>query len=155
VNAGTVLNNYAHIFDILIRLRQVVDHPYLVLFGKHSSENANGPQLNDATEVLCGLCHETPTDARQSRCHHVFCQGCICDFLQIESADTAALCPLCSSPLSIDLEQSEDPHSNEVWGRGAKLGRRNFLRHINVERFQSSTKLEALMQVSTRTWRPI
>lgn len=30
VNAGTVLNNYAHIFDILIRLRQAVVHPYLV-----------------------------------------------------------------------------------------------------------------------------
>jgi hypothetical protein len=36
-----------------------MDHPDLVLFGKHSSENANGPQLNDATdhEVLCGLCY--------------------------------------------------------------------------------------------------
>jgi DNA repair protein RAD16 len=31
VNHGTVLNNYAHIFDILIRLRQAVDHPYLVI----------------------------------------------------------------------------------------------------------------------------
>ena len=30
VRAGSVLNNYAHIFDILIRLRQAVVHPYLV-----------------------------------------------------------------------------------------------------------------------------
>ena len=30
--SGTVLNNYAHIFDILIRLRQAVDHPYLVIY---------------------------------------------------------------------------------------------------------------------------
>ncbi|RQM19438.1 hypothetical protein B5M09_011584 [Aphanomyces astaci] len=30
VSAGTLLNNYAHIFDLLIRLRQAVDHPYLV-----------------------------------------------------------------------------------------------------------------------------
>ena len=29
LQTGTVLNNYAHIFDILIRLRQAVDHPYL------------------------------------------------------------------------------------------------------------------------------
>jgi len=35
---GTVLNNYAHIFDILIRLRQAVDHPYLVI---HSHSRTN------------------------------------------------------------------------------------------------------------------
>lgn len=54
-------------------------------------------------------------------------------------------------PLSFFLiaSQSEDPHSKEDWGRGAKIGRRKFLRHINVDRFQSSTKLEALMQVFT------
>jgi hypothetical protein len=110
-----------------------MDHPYLVLFGKHSSENANGPQLNDATEVLCGLCH---------RCSPIAMP--LCDFLQIESADTAAPCPLCSS-------QSEDTQSNEDWGRGIKVGRWKFLRHINVDRFQSSPKLETLMQVRTRT----
>merc|ERR1711865_1006207 len=31
---GTVLHNYAHIFDLLAKLRQAVDHPYLVV---HSS----------------------------------------------------------------------------------------------------------------------
>ena len=31
VESGTVLNNYAHIFDLLIRLRQAVCHPYLVV----------------------------------------------------------------------------------------------------------------------------
>jgi DNA repair protein RAD16 len=36
VAAGTVLHNYAHIFDILIRLRQAVDHPYLVEFSKRN-----------------------------------------------------------------------------------------------------------------------
>ena len=33
VKKGTVLNNYAHIFELLSRLRQAVDHPYLVLHG--------------------------------------------------------------------------------------------------------------------------
>jgi DNA repair protein RAD16 len=32
LQSGTVLNNYAHIFEILIRLRQAVDHPYLVIY---------------------------------------------------------------------------------------------------------------------------
>lgn len=31
VEQGTILNNYAHVFDLLLRLRQAVDHPYLVL----------------------------------------------------------------------------------------------------------------------------
>lgn len=35
--SGTVLNNYAHIFDILIRLRQAVDHPYLVIYSDTQS----------------------------------------------------------------------------------------------------------------------
>ena len=37
---GTVLNNYAHIFDILIRLRQAVDHPYLVIYSDTQSTSA-------------------------------------------------------------------------------------------------------------------
>jgi DNA repair protein RAD16 len=32
VNKGTLLHNYAHIFQLLSRLRQALDHPYLVLF---------------------------------------------------------------------------------------------------------------------------
>ncbi|GAB4813783.1 hypothetical protein N2152v2_000829 [Parachlorella kessleri] len=32
VDAGTVLNNYAHVFDLLIRLRQAVNHPYLIIY---------------------------------------------------------------------------------------------------------------------------
>ena len=34
VSSGTLLNNYAHIFDLLIRLRQAVNHPYLVQFSE-------------------------------------------------------------------------------------------------------------------------
>ena len=32
VEQGTLLNNYAHIFDLLMRMRQAVDHPYLVVY---------------------------------------------------------------------------------------------------------------------------
>ena len=31
VQAGSVLNNYANIFEVLMRLRQAIDHPYLVI----------------------------------------------------------------------------------------------------------------------------
>merc|ERR1719361_868158 len=37
VSDGTLLNNYAHIFDLLMRMRQSVDHPYLVLYSKKKS----------------------------------------------------------------------------------------------------------------------
>nr|GMC47324.1 DNA repair protein RAD16-like [Ipomoea batatas] len=43
VREGTVSNNYAHIFDLLTRLRQAVDHPYLVEYSVSAlarSENA-------------------------------------------------------------------------------------------------------------------
>ena len=47
VDAGTVLNNYAHIFDILIRLRQVVDHPYLVLHSASKPLAVGGIRYGD------------------------------------------------------------------------------------------------------------
>lgn len=40
VQTGTVLNNYAHIFDLLIRLRQAVNHPYLVVYSNTAAANA-------------------------------------------------------------------------------------------------------------------
>ncbi|CAJ1333232.1 unnamed protein product [Effrenium voratum] len=33
VESGTVLHNYAHVFDLIMRLRQAVDHPYLIIHG--------------------------------------------------------------------------------------------------------------------------
>ena len=35
VKKGTVLNNYAHVFELLSRLRQACDHPYLVLHSRN------------------------------------------------------------------------------------------------------------------------
>ena len=39
VDKGTLLHNYAHIFDLLARLRQAVDHPYLVIHGKYAGKS--------------------------------------------------------------------------------------------------------------------
>lgn len=38
VNKGTFLHNYAHIFDLLSRLRQTTDHPFLVVFSRPSEK---------------------------------------------------------------------------------------------------------------------
>ena len=35
VDKGTLLHNYAHVFELLSRLRQATDHPYLVIHGKY------------------------------------------------------------------------------------------------------------------------
>lgn len=33
VDQGVLLNNYAHVFDLIMRLWQAVDHPYLIIHG--------------------------------------------------------------------------------------------------------------------------
>ncbi len=38
VQSGTVLNNYAHIFELLMRMRQAVNHPWLVTHRGETSE---------------------------------------------------------------------------------------------------------------------
>ncbi|EFJ12572.1 hypothetical protein SELMODRAFT_123971 [Selaginella moellendorffii] len=68
VKEGSVLNNYGHIFDLLTRLRQAVDHPYLVV---HSATGASGNLLSEGSEdtkIACPRC-ETPltVDAKSSK----------------------------------------------------------------------------------------
>ena len=50
VKKGSVLHNYAHIFELLSRLRQACDHPYLVV---HSKNNATKtlPDINKRAKV--------------------------------------------------------------------------------------------------------
>lgn len=187
VAAGTLLNNYAHIFDILIRLRQVVDHPYLVL---HSSNYSNsefstalssavtsrqGSQVNDEDDDVCGFCHEPVVDLREAKCGHVFCCACVSGYLETlqegggdvnESGDededgdrhvhqdtACATCPQCSEPLSLLLGAPRTSNvenggnfSTSIWDH-TKRRRKSFLQKIDLRLFQSSTKMEALMQV--------
>ena len=66
VDEGTLLNNYAHIFDLLMRMRQAVDHPYLVVYSKKDSVRQDAARAGQAAiangSVDCDLCHEPPTD---------------------------------------------------------------------------------------------
>lgn len=41
VNKGTILHNYAHIFELLSRLRQACNHPYLVIQDPRKSTDRN------------------------------------------------------------------------------------------------------------------
>ncbi|KAL8144665.1 hypothetical protein AgCh_003020 [Apium graveolens] len=63
VAEDNVGNNYAHISDLLTRLRQAVDHPYLVLFSK-AAKSRNLNEVLDANngELICGLCNGSAED---------------------------------------------------------------------------------------------
>jgi DNA repair protein RAD16 len=104
VEAGTVLNNYANVFDLLLRLRQVrdsfpcspdfssspsttlfrnfshisqtLDHPYLVLHRQQVEGS------NQANNEICQICYDPAEEAATSKCKHVFCRVCIETFLQ-------------------------------------------------------------------------
>ena len=68
VTEGTLLNNYAHIFDLLTKMRQAVDHPYLIVHSKKNHAEtvakaaATGAPLVANGSVDCELCSEPPTD---------------------------------------------------------------------------------------------
>ena len=188
VMAGTVLNNYAHIFDILIRLRQAADHPYLVIYSntikdyESSSSSYDGRVLTseevsmkysnhhgaadrEETDMYCSLCHEPPEDPRKAKCGHIFCRLCILDLVEAFSAQTTdevldtgnrkrgsraldcngCMCPVCQKPLTIS--SIEEDNSSEVVTK-FKSRNSSIMSKIDLKKFQSSTKLEALMQVN-------
>lgn len=66
IASGTVLNNYAHIFDILIRLRQAVDHPYLVIFSETKSVMSSDSMESAAIDVMSNSSGATGKSGRKS-----------------------------------------------------------------------------------------
>ena len=157
VQAETLLNNYAHILDLLTRLRQAIDHPYLVLHSKRGEEAAadgagiaGGAQYGDGG-AICGLCFEDAEAPVTARCGHVFCRECVSSYLETIAADAACLCPTCRATLSVDLgggnggggESSGGGHTSRG---GGGYSRKGILSRIELSKFQSSTKIEALME---------
>lgn len=113
VQEGTLLNNYAHIFDLLMRMRQAVCHPYLVLHSKKDSArgtNSSAPTVfNGATD--CHLCDEPPTDRVVSTCcQTAFCKSCVIGYMETSAGIGNGIetqCPSCRNPFTIDLNQVE------------------------------------------------
>lgn len=83
-------------------------------------------------------------DPRVAKCGHIFCLSCITEYLQVENTDISAICPTCETPLSLNLLEEK---SNNAINLSLVSKRKSFLHKIEVNNFQSSTKLEALMQV--------
>ncbi|CAB9496901.1 regulator of chromatin subfamily A member 3-like 1 [Seminavis robusta] len=115
VAQGTLLNNYAHIFDLLTRMRQAVDHPYLIVYSKRNCERASNS--GDSSQPLvangstdCDICHELPTGRVVSTCcGAAFCRSCVLEYVStaVGGTDDETPCPSCRAGFSIDLNQAD------------------------------------------------
>ncbi|KAK2196392.1 bifunctional Helicase superfamily 1-2 [Babesia duncani] len=143
VQEGTLLHNYAHIFDLLTRLRQAVDHPYLIIYGPSSiaskahDAKAFGqntleqeaikkslPALG-GTQVSCSLCFQMlgkDEEYSTAKCTHAFHDVCLADYQNSrpdELQEQAVNCPMCFVPLVI--KSKNVPTFDDVQGNFVKV----------------------------------
>ncbi|KAL2827297.1 SNF2 family N-terminal domain-containing protein [Aspergillus pseudoustus] len=130
VSRGVMLNNYANIFGLIMQMRQVANHPDLIL-KKHAEGGQN--------VLVCSICDEPAEEAIRSRCHHDFCRRCAKDYMRSFDADSIVDCPRCHIPLSIDLEQPDmEQHEDHI-------KKNSIVNRIRMEDWTSSTKIEMLV----------
>ncbi|ORY17578.1 SNF2 family N-terminal domain-domain-containing protein [Clohesyomyces aquaticus] len=131
VAQGVMLNNYANIFGLIMQMRQVANHPDLLL-----KKNAEGGQ----NVLVCNICDEPAEDAVRSRCHHEFCRACVKDFMDTcEASGSDADCPRCHIGLSIDFEQPEIEQDED------QVKKTSIINRIKMDNWTSSTKIEMLI----------
>eukprot|EP00397_Hematodinium_sp_SG-2012_P000497 GEMP01000497.1.p1 GENE.GEMP01000497.1~~GEMP01000497.1.p1 ORF type:complete len:1071 (+),score=261.07 GEMP01000497.1:3-3215(+) len=93
VKNGSLMHNYAHIFDLLTSLRRACDHPYLVIHSKNAKVSPN--QIMD----ICHLCQDSiEEEAAQTACSCTFHGDCLREY--VDEAPIDATCPGCFLPLS-------------------------------------------------------
>lgn len=135
VEEGVVLNNYANIFTLITRMRQLADHPDLVLKRLQTGAQAAGL-------VVCQLCDDEAEEPIESKCHHRFCRLCIKEYVEsyMEAHDRLA-CPVCHIGLSIDLSQPAIEVDLESFQKQSIISRLDMQGN-----WRSSTKIEALVE---------
>ncbi|OAA54318.1 DNA excision repair protein [Niveomyces insectorum RCEF 264] len=127
VENGVMLNNYANIFGLIMQMRQVADHPDLIL-----KKNSEGSQ----NVLFCCICDEPAEEAIRSKCKHDFCRECAKSYLHAtEQPD----CPRCHISLSIDLEQPEIEQDEILVKKSSIINR------IRMANWTSSSKIELLV----------
>eukprot|EP00930_Biecheleria_cincta_P105906 TRINITY_DN98_c1_g1_i1.p1 TRINITY_DN98_c1_g1~~TRINITY_DN98_c1_g1_i1.p1 ORF type:complete len:1206 (-),score=311.60 TRINITY_DN98_c1_g1_i1:59-3676(-) len=126
IHAGTVLHNYAHIFDLLTSLRRATDHPYLIVYGggKDTHKLPAGKSIDMVGKgSVCGLCQDDVRDdaeggeaKRTSHCGHHFHDECIREYIRDAPAlkSGGAGCPVCFTKLNIDLDDDAGDSENEA-----------------------------------------
>lgn len=128
---GTILNNYANIFQLITRMRQMADHPDLIL-----KRNAEAGQ----NQIVCRLCDDISEDAIQAKCRHIFCRTCVQDY-QEGFVGASPDCPVCHLALNIDLTAPALEVANDDL-----IKRNSILNRIDMSKWRSSTKIEALVE---------
>ena len=150
--------------DLLTKMRQAVDHPYLIVYSKTNAQKlankGSAPVANGSVE--CDLCHELPTGRVVSSCCGAgFCRSCVIEYIQ-GSGGESTLCPSCHAPFSVDLNQaSSDTIDDGTLDIAPSAGANShvpslkelshvpsgsILRRINLAEFATSTKIEALVE---------
>ena len=131
VARGVMLNNYANIFGLIMQMRQVANHPDLLL-RRHAAEGQN--------VLVCNICDEVAEEAIRSQCKHDFCRSCVKNYVQsVEEAGGDADCPRCHIPLSVDFDQPEIEQDEE------NVKKSSIVNRIKMEDWTSSTKIEMLV----------
>ncbi|XP_078157224.1 DNA/RNA helicase protein isoform X3 [Carex rostrata] len=124
VEQGKVLHNYASILELLLRLRQCCDHPFLVMSRGDTQEYSDLNKLTkrllkaeegvskayikEAVEELekgeggeCPICLEALEDAVLTPCAHRMCRECLFSSWRSGSSSiSAGLCPICRNTIS-------------------------------------------------------
>ena len=129
VSRGVMLNNYANIFGLIMQMRQVANHPDLIL-KKHTEGGQN--------LLVCSICDETAEEPIRSRCHHEFCRKCAKDYIRGCENETPD-CPRCHIPLAIDFDQPDIEQDED------NVKRSSIINRIRMEDWTSSTKIEMLV----------
>lgn len=131
VSQGVMLNNYANIFGLIMQMRQVANHPDLIL-----RRNAAGGQ----NVMVCCICDEPAEEAIRSRCRHEFCRQCAKNYARsCEGLEGSADCPRCHIPLVIDWDQPDIEQDEE------NVKKSSIINRIKMEDWTSSTKIEMLV----------
>ncbi|KAI9821562.1 MAG: DNA repair protein rad16 [Thelocarpon impressellum] len=131
VAQGVMLNNYANIFGLIMQMRQVADHPDMIL-RKHAEGGQN--------VLVCAVCDDAAEDAIRSACRHDFCRACVKSYMKgFSQNDEDPDCPRCHIPLSIDLEQEEREQDEQAVKKSSIINR------IKMDKWTSSTKIEMLI----------
>lgn len=131
VARGVMLNNYANIFGLIMQMRQVANHPDLIL-KKHAEGGAN--------VLVCNICDEPAEEAIRSKCRHEFCRRCARDYIAAcAGTDATPDCPRCHIALAIDLDQPDIEQDEDAVKKSSIINR------IKMENWTSSTKIEMLV----------
>lgn len=158
---GNLLKRYAHIFALVVRLRQFCCHPQLLpiaiwndLHGIISEQNQSGfgealnslqqdklkelwkGIMSESMDEECVICMESLVTKTPmvTQCKHVFCRACIINMLEGKEHEK---CPLCRALISkstiTEIREEEDD-------AGAAQGK------ISAEPALESSKLTAVCQ---------